>query len=31
MGWDQIKKANSEMQVLVAGNSYQGEYVILVV
>lgn len=31
MGCDQIKKVNSEIQVLVAGNAYQGEYVILLV
>lgn len=31
MGCDQIKKLNSEIQVLVAGNSYQREYVILLV
>lgn len=31
MGCDQIKKLNSEIQVLVAGNSYQEEYVILLV
>lgn len=31
MGCDQIKKVSSEIQVMVAGNSYQEEYVILLV